>query len=76
MPSTNLTGGTGGSDFYANPRDNVDGFLVNGTLPVNQDQGVHSLTDVPVYAMGPCQELFSGKEPISRCLAGYLERAV
>jgi hypothetical protein len=23
-------------------------------------QGVHSLTDVPVFAMGPCQELFGG----------------
>ena len=24
------------------------------------DQGVHSLTDVPVFARGPCQELFGG----------------
>ena len=61
MPSTNLTGGLGGSDFYVNPTDNVDGFVVNGTLPVSNDQGVHSLTDVPVFAMGPCQELFAGE---------------
>lgn len=26
----------------------------------NEAQGVHSLTDVPVFAMGPCQELFGG----------------
>ena len=25
-----------------------------------ENQGVHSLTDVPVFAMGPCQELFGG----------------
>lgn len=24
----------------------MNGFIVNGTLPVNQPQGVHSLTDV------------------------------
>jgi len=34
--------------------------VINGTLPVENDQGVHSLTDVPIYAMGPCQDLFSG----------------
>jgi hypothetical protein len=28
---------------------------------------VHSLTDVPVFAMGPCQELFGGgKYPFAR----------
>ncbi|KAI4679781.1 uncharacterized protein J4E84_008304 [Alternaria hordeiaustralica] len=47
-------------DNYANPEDGEDGILLNGTLPVENDQGVHSLTDVPVYAMGPCQELFQG----------------
>lgn len=36
--------------------------LINdlGTLPVDYDQGVHSLTDVTVYAMGPCQANFGG----------------
>jgi len=47
-------------DFYANPEDAEDGILLNGTLPVSNDQGVHSLTDVPVFAMGPCQEKFGG----------------
>ncbi|KAF2867934.1 alkaline-phosphatase-like protein [Massariosphaeria phaeospora] len=47
-------------DFYANPKDGKGGLLLNGTLPVENDQGVHSLTDVPVFAMGPCQDLFGG----------------
>lgn len=47
-------------DFYANPKDGQGGILLNGTLPIENDQGVHSLTDVPVFAMGPCQELFGG----------------
>ncbi|KAF1841372.1 alkaline phosphatase-like protein [Cucurbitaria berberidis CBS 394.84] len=51
----------GTKDNYANPRDGSGkGILLNGTLPVGDDQGVHSLTDVPVFAMGPCQELFGG----------------
>lgn len=60
QPALNETGGTGGKDFYVNPKDNPDGFVVNGTLPVSNEQGVHSLTDVPVFAVGPCQELFAG----------------
>lgn len=47
-------------DYYANPEDAQSGFHVSGTLPPDNDQGVHSLTDVPVFAMGPCQELFGG----------------
>lgn len=47
-------------EYFANPAQTVDGFVVNGTLPVTEAQGVHSLTDVPVFAMGPCQELFGG----------------
>lgn len=31
-----------------------------GVLPVSGDQGVHSLTDVPVYSWGPGHELFRG----------------
>jgi hypothetical protein len=46
--------------YYADPKDSTAGFTINGTLPTTEGQGVHSLTDVPVYAMGPCQELFSG----------------
>ncbi|EAU35831.1 hypothetical protein ATEG_04029 [Aspergillus terreus NIH2624] len=47
-------------NYVANYKDAVTGFLVNGTLGLDQPQGVHSLTDVPVYAQGPCQELFAG----------------
>lgn len=48
-------------DYIVNYKDAVTGFVVNGTLPVENDQGVHSLTDVPVFAMGPCQEMFGGE---------------
>lgn len=58
-PATNLTG-FDPKDFYANPTDSVHGFVVNGTLPPSADQGVHSLTDVAVFASGPCQEHFGG----------------
>ncbi|ORY05292.1 alkaline phosphatase-like protein [Clohesyomyces aquaticus] len=57
VPAVNITPS---ADFYANPKDGAGGILLNGTLPVGDDQGVHSLTDVPVFAMGPCQELFGG----------------
>lgn len=49
-----------GEEYYANPEDAPDGFVVNGTLATSEAVGVHSLTDVPVYAMGPCQDTFSG----------------
>lgn len=58
-PATNIEG-FDEEEYFANPADNLDGFVANGTLPTNQPQGVHSLTDVPVFAMGPCQELFGG----------------
>ncbi|KAG6044554.1 hypothetical protein E4U17_000511 [Claviceps sp. LM77 group G4] len=47
-------------DHVVNAQDGVEGFIVNGTLPTSEAQGVHSLTDVPLYAMGPCQESFGG----------------
>ena len=67
----------GSADFYVNPLDALSGFILNGTLGVNEAQGVHSLTDVPVFAMGPCQETFGGtflspfssKMAISFCFA-------
>lgn len=59
LPATNITGFPA-TDYYVNPADAPDGFIVNGTLPTYEPQGVHSLTDVPVFAMGPCQELFGG----------------
>ncbi|KAI2608207.1 alkaline phosphatase-like protein [Hypoxylon fragiforme] len=47
-------------DLFVNAKDAPDGFVVNGTLPVSESSGVHSLTDVPLFAMGPCQETFGG----------------
>ncbi|CAK3853499.1 alkaline phosphatase precursor [Lecanosticta acicola] len=58
-PATNITG-FASNNYFANPSDSPSGFLVNGTLPTTADQGVHSLTDVAVFAMGPCQALFGG----------------
>ncbi|KAL1724349.1 alkaline-phosphatase-like protein [Schizophyllum commune] len=47
-------------DMIVNDYDNPDGFVVNGTLPTAYDQGVHSLTDVSVFASGPGSEAFRG----------------
>lgn len=58
-PAVNITGFPA-NDYFVNYIDAVSGFVVNGTLPTDADQGVHSLTDVPVFASGPCQELFGG----------------
>ncbi|KAL8668810.1 MAG: hypothetical protein Q9168_006571 [Polycauliona sp. 1 TL-2023] len=58
LPAINSTAAE--DDYIVNYKDAVTGFVVNGTLPVNAAQGVHSLTDVPVFAQGPCQELFGG----------------
>ena len=59
LPAVNITGHPS-NDYYVNYKDAVTGFIVNGTLSTDEAQGVHSLTDVPVFAMGPCQELFGG----------------
>lgn len=59
VPAINITGFPV-KDYFVNYKDAVSGFLINGTLPTDADQGVHSLTDVPVFAQGPCQEMFSG----------------
>ncbi|KAH7152444.1 alkaline-phosphatase-like protein [Dactylonectria estremocensis] len=58
-PRTPATKGADGT-YYANPADAVDGITFNGTIPTDEAQGVHSLTDVPVFAWGPCQDTFSG----------------
>lgn len=60
LPAVNVTGFPP-NDYFVNYKDAVSGFVVNGTLPVDADQGVHSLTDVPVFAVGPCQEVFGGE---------------
>ena len=48
-------------NYIVNYKDAVTGFVSNGTLPVDSSQGVHSLTDVPVFAQGPCMEKFGGE---------------
>ena len=60
-PREAATTQSGSKDVFVDPRDSPKGFVINGTLPGQVDrQGVHSLTDVPVFAMGPCQEDFGG----------------
>lgn len=59
LPAVNTSAAE--DNYIVNYKDAVTGFLVNGTLPVNNAQGVHSLTDVPVFAQGPCQETFGGE---------------
>lgn len=49
-----------GDEYYVNPSDCQHGLVVNGTIGTDEAQGVHSLTDVPVYAWGPCQDIFGG----------------
>ncbi|KAL2889111.1 Alkaline phosphatase [Ceratocystis lukuohia] len=51
---------TGGREIYANPEDSTNGFVINGTIHTARARGVHSMTDVPVYAHGPCQYDFGG----------------
>ncbi len=52
--------GFASDDYFVNPKDAADGFVVNGTLPTTESSGVHSLTDVAVFARGPCQDTFGG----------------
>jgi alkaline phosphatase len=59
LPATNISG-FDDDDYFVNPEDAQNGIVVNGTIPTNNNQGVHSLTDVTVFAMGPCQEIFGG----------------
>ncbi|KAK7687957.1 hypothetical protein QCA50_009176 [Cerrena zonata] len=46
--------------FVANPNDQPNGFHASGTLPPSSGQGVHSLTDVSVFANGPGSDAFRG----------------
>ncbi|KIW03168.1 hypothetical protein, variant [Verruconis gallopava] len=56
-PAVNISAA---ADYYVNPKDNPNGIVYNGTLSLDEPQGVHSLTDVPVFAQGPCQAKFGG----------------
>lgn len=58
---------------YANPEDGIGGITQNGTLPHGQPHGVHSLTDVPIFAMGPCQEQFQGTRDSTEVFFGIAE---
>lgn len=51
---------SGGSGVALNPQDNPDGFTVQGTLALTESQGVHSLTDVSIFAHGAGAEAFRG----------------
>ncbi|KAJ8612463.1 hypothetical protein MRB53_037392 [Persea americana] len=58
-PAVNISGFPS-NDYFVNYKDAVSGFIVNGTLSTDNSQGVHSLTDVPVFASGPCSDTFAG----------------
>lgn len=57
-PTVTADDGTDG--YVANPEDGLGGITIQGNLLPEAPTGVHSLTDVPVFALGPCQELFGG----------------
>ncbi|KXN93363.1 Alkaline phosphatase, partial [Leucoagaricus sp. SymC.cos] len=46
--------------WVLNPQDNPAGFTVQGTLSTDEAQGVHSLTDVSIFAHGAGAEAFRG----------------
>jgi alkaline phosphatase len=46
--------------YTDNPEDDPDGILITGRLAPTDSTGVHTLQDVPVYAMGPGAELLMG----------------
>jgi alkaline phosphatase len=46
--------------FVDNPDDDPNGILITGTLDPASSTGVHTLQDVPVFAMGPGAEAFLG----------------
>ncbi|KIJ49755.1 hypothetical protein M422DRAFT_44614 [Sphaerobolus stellatus SS14] len=56
VPATKGSNGT----YEVNPKDHTDGFIVNRTISLDETQGVHSLTDVSVFANGPGSEAFHG----------------
>lgn len=58
VPAVNST--PAGDDYVANPTDAISGFVINGTLPVSENQGVHSLSDVGVHCTGPGSYLCRG----------------
>jgi len=58
-----------------NTKRDADGVFFNGNLPGTDTQAVHTLQDVPVNAMGPGAECFSGyldNTDVFFCLANAL----
>jgi len=46
--------------YIDNPGDDANGIFISGTLDPSGSSGVHTLQDVPVFAMGPGAEGFMG----------------
>lgn len=55
VPASNVDG-----VYVDNPDDDPNGILMTGRLDPASSTGVHTLQDVPVYAMGPSSDLFFG----------------
>jgi alkaline phosphatase len=55
VPASNVDG-----VYVDNPDDDPNGILMTGRLDPASSTGVHTLQDVPVYAMGPNSDLFAG----------------
>ncbi|KAG9224943.1 hypothetical protein PTI98_009838 [Pleurotus ostreatus] len=51
---------SGDDGYVANPNDQPEGIEIEGTIPDDNSSGVHSLTDVSVFASGPGGEAFRG----------------
>jgi alkaline phosphatase len=47
-------------NYIDNPDDDPNGLVMSGNLPLSSSTGVHTLQDVPVFAMGPGQEMLMG----------------
>jgi alkaline phosphatase len=46
--------------YIDNPEDDANGIVQQGNLSGSSSTGVHTLQDVPVFAMGPGEEAFAG----------------
>lgn len=56
-----------------NPDDDANGIFLSGNLDLASNSGVHTLQDVPVFAMGPGAECFGGhyhQREVFFCMAG------
>ncbi|KAL1901574.1 hypothetical protein Cpir12675_000443 [Ceratocystis pirilliformis] len=60
FPTIKTYDADGKIEAYANPEDAIRGIIINGTIASHEPSGVHSITDVPVFSRGPCQNDFGG----------------